>query len=264
MQPVFGDLLREWRQRRRLSQLELSSRTGVSSRHLSYLETGRSSPSRQMILYLAEHLDIPLRDRNALLLAAEYAPVYSHRALDDSDSDMTYVREAIERLLASHGPYPAFVIDRHWEVVARNSSTSVLLDGVDPKLLNPPVNALRLALHPAGLAPRIVNLTEWSAYLLRRIDHQVLAGADPAVAELADEVRTYPGVAGPGVETADLADRVFVPLHIRSGSRELRFLNMVATFGTALDVTAAELVIEAFYPADPATSLALPAAVIGI
>ena len=121
MQPVFGDLLREWRQRRHLSQLELSSRTGVSSRHLSYLETGRSSPSRQMILYLAEHLDIPLRERNALLLAAEYAPVYSHRALDDNGSDMRYVREAIERLLASHGPYPAFVIDRHWDVVARNS-----------------------------------------------------------------------------------------------------------------------------------------------
>jgi transcriptional regulator with XRE-family HTH domain len=263
MQPAFGDLLREWRQRRHLSQLELSTRTGVSSRHLSYLETGRSSPSRQMILYLAEHLDIPLRERNALLLAAEYAPVYSHRALDDNDSDMRYVREAIERLLASHGPYPAFVIDRHWEVVARNSSTALLLDGVDPRLLNPPVNALRLALHPAGMASRIVNLPEWSAYLLRRIDHQVLAGADPEVAELADEVRSYPGVARPGVERADLADRVFVPLHIRHGSRELRFLNMVATFGTALDVTAAELVIEAFYPADPATSLALPAALIG-
>ena len=259
MQPAFGDLLREWRQRRHLSQLELSSRTGVSSRHLSYLETGRSSPSRQMILYLAEHLDIPLRERNALLLAAEYAPVYSHRALDDNDSGMRYVREAVERLLASHGPYPAFVIDRHWDVVARNSSTALLLDDVDPKLLDPPVSALRLALHPAGLAPRIVNLAEWSAYLLRRIDHQVLAGADPGLTALANEVRGYPGVAGPGVGTASLADRVFVPLHIRSGGRELRFLNMVATFGTALDVTAAELVIEAFYPADSATSLALGA-----
>jgi transcriptional regulator with XRE-family HTH domain len=257
MQPVFGDMLREWRQRRHLSQLELSARTGVSSRHLSYIETGRSRPSRQMILYLAENLDIPLRGRNALLLAAEYAPVYSHRALDDNGSDMRYVREAVERLLASHGPYPAFVIDRQWNVVARNENTAVLLEDVAPELLIPPVNALRLALHPSGLAPRIVNLAEWSTYLLARLDHQLLAGPDAGLAKLADEARSYPGVAESAQETANLADRVFVPLRIMNGSRELRFLNMVATFGTALDVTAAELVIEAFYPADPATSQAL-------
>jgi transcriptional regulator with XRE-family HTH domain len=257
MQPVFGDMLREWRQRRHLSQLELSARTGVSSRHLSYIETGRSRPSRQMILYLAENLEIPLRGRNALLLAAEYAPVYSHRALDDNESGMTYVREAIERLLSSHDPYPAFVIDRQWDVVARNENTAVLLEGVSSELLIPPVNALRLALHPSGLAPRIVNLAEWSAYLLRRLDHQLLAGPDAGLAKLADEARSYPGVAEPAQETANLADRIFVPLRITNGSRELRFLNMVATFGTALDVTAAELVIETFYPADPATSQAL-------
>jgi transcriptional regulator with XRE-family HTH domain len=257
MQPVFGEMLREWRQRRHLSQLELSARTGVSTRHLSYSETGRSRPSRQLILHLAEHLDIPLRERNALLLAAGYAPVYSHRALDDNGSDMRYVREAIERLLTSHGPYPAFVIDRQWEVVARNESTAVLLADVAQELLVPPVNALRLALHPAGLASRIVNLAEWSAYLLRRLDHQILAGADPGLAKLADEARSYPGVAEPGQEAASRTDPVFVPLRIRNGTRELRFLNMVATFGTALDVTAAELVIEAFYPADPATSRAL-------
>jgi transcriptional regulator with XRE-family HTH domain len=257
MQPVVGNMLREWRQRRHLSQLELSARTGVSSRHLSYMETGRSRPSRQMILYLTEYLNVPLRERNALLLAAEYAPVYSHRALDDNDSDMRYVREAIERLLASHGPYPAFVIDRQWDVVARNESTAVLLEDVAPELLIPPVNALRLALHPSGLAPRIVNLAEWSAYLLRRLDHQILAGADTGLAKLADEARSYPGVAEPGQETASPVDRVFVPLRIMNGCRELRFLNMIATFGTALDVTAAELVIEAFYPADPATSQAL-------
>jgi hypothetical protein len=210
-----------------------------------------------MILYLTEYLNVPLRERNALLLAAQYAPVYSHRALDDNGSDMRYVREAIERLLTSHGPYPAFVIDRQWNVVARNENTAVLLEDVAPELLIPPVNALRLALHPAGLAPRIVNLAEWSAYLLRRLDHQILAGADAGLAELADEARSYPGVAEPGQETAGLIDRVFVPLRIMKGRRELRFLNMVATFGTALDVTAAELVIEAFYPADPATSRAL-------
>jgi transcriptional regulator with XRE-family HTH domain len=257
MQPAFGDMLREWRQRRHLSQLELSARTGVSSRHLSYIETGRSRPSRQMILYLAENLSIPLRERNALLLAAEYAPVYSHRALDDNDSDMIYVRDAIERLLTSHNPYPAFVIDRNWEVVARNENTAVLLKDVAPELLIPPVNALRLALHPSGLAPRIVNLAEWSAYLLRRLDHQILTGADPGLAKLADEARSYPGVAEPAQEAANLPDRIFVPLRIMNGGRELQFLNMVATFGTALDVTAAELVIEAFYPADPATYQAL-------
>jgi transcriptional regulator with XRE-family HTH domain len=257
MQPVIGDMLRGWRQRRHLSQLDLSVRTAVSSRHLSYIETGRSRPSRQMVLYLAEHLDVPLRERNALLLASGYAPVYSQRALDDDDSDMRYVREAIERLLASHDPYPAFVIDRQWNVAGRNASTALLLKDVAPELLVPPVNALRLALHPSGLAPRIVNLAEWSSYLLRRIDHQMLATGDAGLAKLADEARSYPRVAEPSQETANPADRVFVPLHLMNGFRELRFLNMVATFGTALDVTAAELVIEAFYPADPATAQAL-------
>lgn len=254
MQPAAGEMLRQWRQRRRLSQLELSAATGVSTRHLSYMETGRSRPSRQMILYLTEYLGVPLRDRNALLLAAEYAPIYSHRELADNSSDMKYVRAAIERLLTSQNPYPAFVIDRRWDVVARNQSTSVLLEDVAASLLIPPVNALRLALHPSGLAPKIVNLAEWSAYLLRRLDHQILASPDAGLAELASEARGYPGVAEAGQEIATPTDRVFVPLHIMSGGRELRFLNMVATFGTALDVTAAELVIEAFYPADPATA----------
>lgn len=252
-----GDMLRGWRQRRHLSQLELSARTGVSSRHLSYIETGRSQPSRQMVLYLAEHLGVPLRERNALLLASGYAPVYSHRALDDGGSDMRYVREAVERLLAGHDPCPAFVIDRQWDVVARNASTAVLIKDVAPELLVPPVNALRLALHPSGLAPQIVNLAEWSAYLLRRLDHQMLTAPDPGLEQLASEARSYPGVAEPGHQTASPADRVFVPLHLRNGQRDLRLLNMVATFGTALDVTAAELVIEAFYPADPATAQAL-------
>lgn len=257
MQPVVGDMLREWRKRRHLPQLELSARTGVSSRHLSCIETGRPRPSRQMILYLAEYLSVPLRERNALLLAAEYAPACSHRALDDNGPDMRYVREAIDRLLAGHGAYPAFVIDRQWDVAARNDSAAVLLEGAAQELPVPPVNALRLALHPSGLAPRIVNLAEWSACLLRRLDHQVLAGSDSGLARLGDEARSYPGVAEHGQEAANLTDRVFVPLRIMSGGRELRFLNMVATFGTALDVTAAELVIEAFYPADPATSRAL-------
>jgi transcriptional regulator with XRE-family HTH domain len=257
MQPAVGNMLRGWRQRQHLSQLELSARTGVSSRHLSYIETGRSRPSRQMVLHLAEHLAVPHRERNALLLASGYAPAYSHRALDDDSPDMTYIREAAERLLARHDPYPAFVIDRRWDVVTRNASTAMLLTGVAPDLLVPPVNALRLALHPSGLAPRIVNLAEWSAYLLRRLDHQLLTAGDAVLANLAQEARSYPGVAEPGQRAPNPADRVFVPLHLRNGSRELRLLNMVATFGTALDVTAAELVIETFYPADQATARAL-------
>jgi transcriptional regulator with XRE-family HTH domain len=257
MQPVIGELLRAWRQRRHLSQLELSVQTGVSTRHLSCIETGRSQPSRQMILYLSEHLGVPARERNALLLAAGYAPAYSQRALDDDSSDMRYVRRALDRLLASHDPYPAFVIDRRWDVVARNESTDVLLAGVAPELLVPPVNALRLALHPAGLAPRILNLAQWSAYLLRRIEHQVLAGGDGELAQLAAEARGYPGIGAASPDEPGLLDQVFVPLHFRSPDRELRFLNMVATFGTALDITAAELVIEAFFPADPATAQAL-------
>lgn len=226
-------MLGEWRKRRHLSQLELSAGTGVSSRHLSYIETGRSRPSRQMILYLTEYLNVPLRERNALLLAADYAPAYSYRALDDNGSDMRYVRAAIERLLASHGPYPAFVIDRRWEVVARNESTAVLLEDVAPELLSPPVNALRLALHPSGLAPRIVNLADWSAYLLRRLDDQILAGSDTGLEKLADEVRSYPGVAGQGRKIANLTDRVFVPLRLMNGRRELRFLKMMPVRATA-------------------------------
>jgi hypothetical protein len=210
-----------------------------------------------MVLYLAEHLSVPLRERNPLLLASGYAPAYSHRALDDDRSDMRHIRDSIERLLASHDPYPAFVIDRQWDVVARNASAAALLKDVAPELLIPPVNALRLALHPSGLAPSILNLAEWSAYLLRRLNDQILVTGDAGLAELADEARSYPGIAAPGRGPANPVDRVFVPLHLMNGPRELRLLNMVATFGTALDVTAAELVIEVFYPADPATAQAL-------
>ena len=252
-----GEMLRGWREHRHLSQSDLSARSDVSSRHLSYIETGRSRPSREMVLYLAEHLGVPLRERNALLLAAGYAPVFSQRALGEQGSDMTYIRQAVERLLASHEPYPAVVIDRGWEVVARNAGTEALLGGVALELLVPPVNALRLALHPAGLAPRIANLAEWSDYLLRRLEQQILVTGDRGLTALADEVRAYPGVGEVARRAQSAADRVFVPLRLMVGAEELSFLNMVATFGTAVDVTASELVIEAFYPADQATARAL-------
>jgi transcriptional regulator with XRE-family HTH domain len=254
---AVGPLLKEWRLRRGLSQLDFASRADVSSRHLSYVETGRSTPSRELVLHLAELLEVPLRERNGLLLAAGYAPVFSARTLQDDGSGMPYVRQAISRLLASHEPYPALVKDRYWNVIERNQPMAMLAEGVAPRLLEPPVNALRMALHPDGLASRILNLAEWSGALLRRLDHQVLVTGDPSLAALAEEVRSYPGVTEPS--SLDLAgdERVVVPLRLRSDGVDLCLLNMVATLGTAVDVTAEELVIESFYPADELTAQAL-------
>jgi len=174
---------------------------------------------------------------------------------------MPFVRGAVSRLLASHEPYPALVIDRYWNVVDRNRSTEILILGVAPALLEPPVNALRMALHPEGIAPRIINLADWSGYLLRRLDHQVLVSGDPSLNALAEEVRSYPGVTEPSGVVSDGEERVVVPLRLRSDGLDLCLLNMVATFGTAVDVTTAELVIESFYPADDITARMLGHAV---
>jgi len=252
-----GPLLKDWRRRRGLSQQELALRAQVSTRHLSYVETGRSVPSRELILHLAEFLAVPLRDRNSLLMASGYAPVYSNRTLGDGDEGMPFVRDALLRLLAGHEPYPALVIDRHWNLVDRNRSTGILVKGVAGELLTPPVNVLRMALHPDGMAPSIINFGEWSGYLLRRLEQQLLVAGDDDLQRLYTEVRSYPGVATEALEAFDPAERVVVPLRLRSGGRELSLLNMVATFGTAVDVTAAELVIESFYPADSATARVL-------
>ncbi len=250
-----GALLRGWRQRRHLSQLEVATGAGVSARHLSFIETGRSRPSREMVLYLAEHLEVPLRERNRLLLAAGFAPTY--RETDLEAPEMRAVRDALERVLAGHEPYPAVVVDRRWNLVTANRAATVLLDGVDPGLLTPPVNVLRLSLSPAGMAPRIANLGEWADHLLSRLHRQVLLAGDEDLAGLEAELRSYPGippvrhgVEGPG--------EIAVPLRLRSGDRgELRLLSTVATFGTAVDITLAELSIEAFFPADAATAAAL-------
>ena len=257
-----GPLLKDWRRRRGLSQLDFALLAQVSTRHLSYVETGRSVPSRELVLHLAELLEVPLRERNALLLASGYAPVFSARTLEDDSSGMPFVREAVSRLLASHEPYPALVIDRYWNVVDRNRSTEILIADVAPELLEPPVNALRMALHPEGMAPRIINLADWSGYLLRRLDHQVLVAGDPSLNALAEEVRSYPGVMEPSGVVSDGEERVVVPLRLRSDGPDLCLLNMVATFGTAVDVTTAELVIESFYPADEITARTLGHAVI--
>jgi transcriptional regulator with XRE-family HTH domain len=259
MRPNVGALLREWRQRRHLSQLELAGLAGVSTRHISFIETGRSRPSREMVLHLAEELEVPLRDRNSLLLAAGHAPAY---AATDFDADaMKPVRDLVERVLASHAPYPALVVNRLWELVAANDAVFELVAGVDEQLLAPPLNVLRVSLHPDGLASRIVNFPEWSAHLLQRLRRQFVLTRDAAIGELYDELRRYPDVVhdeGPA-ESTD-ASALAVPLRIRVHDRELSFLSTVTTFGTAVDITLAELSIEAFLPADAATAAALQAA----
>jgi transcriptional regulator with XRE-family HTH domain len=245
-----GALLRRWRRRRRLSQLDLALDAGVSARHLSFLETGRSRPSAQMVLHLADQLQVPLRDRNALLLAAGYAPAYDERPLDAPD--MAPVRDALQLVLDGHDPHPAMVVDRHWDVIAGNRGLELVLDGVAPELLEP-ANAMRLALHPDGVAPRVANLAEWRAHLLERLARQVALSGDAGLEKLLEEVSAYPAPQQP--DAAPPAHDVFVPLRLHDGEGgELRFFSTVATFGTAIDITAAELSIESFFPADAHTA----------
>ena len=245
-----GALLRNWRQRRHLSQLDLALDAGVSARHLSFVETGRSRPSPEMVLLLAEELEVPLRDRNQLLLAAGYAPVYGQRGLDEPD--MKPVREALDLVLRGHEPYPAVVVDRGWNMVAANSSVGVLTEGVAPGLLAPPANVLRLSLHPDGMAPRILNLGEWRDHLLERLGREVVLTGDEALAALLVELGGYP--APEGTDVGGAGGEIAVPLRLRVGDAELAFFSTVATFGTAVDITVAELSIESFFPADTDTA----------
>lgn len=252
-----GRLLREWRERRRLSQLELSNRAAVSTRHLSYVETGRSRPSRELLLHLAEELDVPLHERNTLLVAAGFAPVYRETPIDAPE--MAAIREALERVLRGHEPYPAVVVNRHWELVMGNAALAVLIEGVTPDLLAPPVNVLRVALHPDGLARRVANFDEYSAHLVGRLRREVDRSADPVLAALLVELEGYPGVS---VDVADLeaeaaSRNVVLPVVLDEDGDRLSFFSTIATFGTALDVTLADLAIEAFFPADDATATAL-------
>ena len=248
-----GALLRDWRQRRRLSQLDLALEAGVSARHLSFVETGRSRPSAEMVLHLAEQLEVPLRARNQLLLAAGHAPVFEQRELDEPQ--MAPVREALQAVLDGHEPYPAVVVDRVWEMVAGNRAVALLTEGVAPELLAPPVNVLRVSLHPEGVAPRIANLGEWRAHLLGRLGRQIALTGDAQLVALRDELRGYPvpdGDAGGGDDHG--AHELAVPLRLHGpGGRILSFISTVATFGTAVEVTASELSIESFFPADALT-----------
>ena len=239
-----GELLKQWRLRRRFSQLDLSVRADVSTRHLSFVETGRAKPSPEMILHLAEHLAVPLRERNQILLAAGYAPRYSQTALDDTS--MAAARDALELVLRAH-PYPAVIVDRYWNLVQTNDAVRVLLDGVDPELLMPPVNALRLALHPDGLRRRAANFEEYAEHLLQRLRHLADTTNDPKVTALLEEMRGY---VGDELGYGDGDPGVLIPVVLDTPDGELRLFSTLSTFGSPLDVTLAEMTIEAFYPAD--------------
>lgn len=246
--PPVGVLLRQWRELRRMSQLDLATRTEVSTRHLSFVETGRSKPTREMLLRLSDQLDVPLRGRNTLLLAAGFAPMYPEH--DIADVPMAAISAAIRQILDAHLPYPAVVVDRQWSMVDSNDAVATLVDGCAAHLLEPPVNVLRLSLHPEGMAPRIRNLGQWRAHLLERLRHQVGVTGDENLAELHRELSEYPGDSSPRTPPPGA---LVVPLELESEGRVLSFISTTTVFGTPLDVTVAELAIEAFYPADDVT-----------
>jgi transcriptional regulator with XRE-family HTH domain len=230
--------------------MDLALDAEISTRHLSFIETGRSRPSREMVLLIAEHLDVPLRERNAMLLAGGFAPVYGERSLDDPE--LAAARQAIEIVLRGHEPYPALAIDRHWNLVAANRAVGPLIAGAAAELLQPPINVLRLSLHPQGLAPQILNYAEWRGHLLDRLKRQADATADLRLCELLDELRSYPAAEGAG-SVYDLRS-VLVPMRLVSPMGELSFFSTTTIFGIPMDVTLAELAIESFFPADEATA----------
>ncbi|WNJ89933.1 helix-turn-helix transcriptional regulator [Bosea sp. 685] len=261
-QPMVGSLIRDWRQLRRLSQLDLALEAEISQKHLSFLESGRSQPSRDMVLLLCEHLGVPLRERNALLLAAGYAPVYLERALEDPG--LQAAKAAIDLVLKGHEPYPALAVDRHWTLLAANAAIAPLLGLIaDADLLRPPVNVLRLSLHPAGLAPLIVNLGEWRMHLLARLRQQIRATADPVLADLLAEFLTYPAPVQPArkghAQELEAEPAIVVPLRLQLGETVLSLISTTTVFGTPVDITLSELALETFFPADAATGEALRA-----
>jgi transcriptional regulator with XRE-family HTH domain len=250
----FGEELRTWRQRRHLSQLELATEVNISTRHLSFMETGRSQASRAMVLRLAQQLDVPLRERNDLLVAAGFAPMYASRPF--TDSSLTAVRDAVDLILKGHEPYPALLVDRHWTLVSANKAAQGFMAGVAEELLKPPINVLRMSLHPNGSAPNIVNLAEWRTHVLARLARDVEVTADATLADLLAELRAYPG--GEVKHGHDHNGSVVVPLKIRApDGGVLSFISTTTVFGTAVEVTLSELVLEAFYPADDYTANAL-------
>ena len=258
-QPSIGPVLREWRERRRLTQLELALDAGISTRHLSFVETGRSRPGRDMLLKILGQLELPFREQNRLLLASGHAPAFPERSLDGPE--LLPVREALDQILTGHEPYPAVVVDRAWNLVAANSAMRGLAEeaAIDPALLEPPVNVLRVGFHPRGMAPLIVNFGQWRAHFCQRLERQVAATGDPDLAALLDEIAGYPIPGdepdpGPDPEPRDMLG----PVRFRApGGGELSFFGMFATFDTPFEVTTSELATELLFPADQATAEAL-------
>jgi transcriptional regulator with XRE-family HTH domain len=251
MQRPIGEQLRHWREQRRLSQLDLALQAEVSTRHLSFVETGRASPSRDMVLRLAEQLAVPLRERNALLLSAGFAPVYAESSVDAPN--MSAVRDALRQVLTGHEPYPALVVDRYWNLVDANRAVGLFTLHLPAELLEPPVNVLRASLHPRGMAPRILNLAEWRGHLLHRLRREAELAFDPQLMALYEELRGYPG-GETSPAAASHAQDVVVPLRLRHERGHLAFFSIVASFGTPLDITVEELAIESFFPADAHTA----------
>jgi transcriptional regulator with XRE-family HTH domain len=267
---MVGEQLRSWRERRRVSQLDLSLQAGISARHLSFVETGRSKPSSGLILRLTEELDVPLRERNALLLAGGFAPAYPERGLDAPP--LSAVTEAMRQVITAHMPNPALAVDGHWELIDANDAVNLLIAGTAAELLEPPVNVLRVSLHPDGMAPRIRNLGQWRQHVLFRLRRQADRSGDPFLHELYEELSGYPGAGGADevgrvrevggaargeTNGTDEAADVVLPMRLRVGDTELSFLSTTTVFGSPLDVTVAELAIESFYPADAATAAAM-------
>jgi len=248
----IGTLIKHWRERRRMSQLLLANEAEISSRHLSFIETGRASPSRAMVLRLAEYLDVPLRERNQLLTAAGFAPVFRERSLEDQS--MAPARLAVEQVLEGHDPYPALAIDRHWNLISANGAVAALVASADPALLEPPVNVLRLSLHPNGLASKIANLGQWRRHLLERLDGQIRVSGDVQLIALRDELSSYPGASN---EDRTMESSIAIPFVLNTTAGRLSFITTTLVFGTPVDVTLSELAIEMFFPADEATAAAL-------
>lgn len=247
----LGSRIRIWRTRRRLSQLDLALDAEISARHLSFIETGRSRPSRAMLLRLAERLRIPPRERNVLLVAGGFAPAVPARSLDDPE--LAAARQAVDKVLAAYEPYPALAVDLHWNLIAANAGIAPFLADVAPKLLEPPLNVLRLSLHPEGLSTRIENLAQWRSYVFRRLEEQIDVSADPVLVPLLGELRAYPG----GTDDSEPSNGVAILLKVRQGPHLLSFLTMTTVFGTPIDITLSELAVEAFLPADAETAALL-------
>jgi transcriptional regulator with XRE-family HTH domain len=254
-QEPAGRQLRQWRERRRLSQLQLALEVEMSTRHLSFVETGRAQPSRDLIIRLADYLDIPLRARNQILLAAGLAPEFEETGL--TAPEMSEALAVIEHLLKAHEPFPALAVDRHWNMVAANSAVALLTEQIAPHLMVPPVNVLRLAMHPDGLAPQIVNYAQWRGYILHRLDRDIELTADAGLGALRDELAAYPGSANDNAPPG--RSPIALPLIIDTVAGRLSFMTTVTIFGTPRDITLSELALETFFPADAHTAHVLRA-----